>query len=128
MKALNILKGLALASLLLVTASACQGGDPDEYYIKYTIGINPGDTVNIHYNDVYHTFHDVDGVYQTEEVVTDPIGPVYGGFRATVDATVNGDVAPRFIKIETSINGAPYVEMEYVERGKTATWYVPIQF
>ncbi len=128
MKALNILKGVAMASLLLITASACQGGDPDEYYIRYTIGINPGDEINVRYNDVYHTFHDLSGVRNEEEVVTEPIGPVFGGFRATIDATVNDDQSPRFIMIETSVNGAPYEVKEYVENGKTATWYVPIQY
>ncbi|MCM1029025.1 MAG: hypothetical protein NC342_02080 [Pseudoflavonifractor sp.] len=125
MKALQILKGAALASLLLFTATACDGGDPDEYYIKYTVGINPGDNVNIRYNDVYHTFHDITGV-RDSETVEEIMGPVWGGFHATINATVNDGEAPRFIQIDVSVNGAPYVTKEYVEKGKTATWVVPI--
>lgn len=125
MKFTNTLKASLMAAFIATAAAGCSSPDYDEYYVKFVVGITPGDDVKITYNDTYHKSHEITGV-EKGETVEATIGPVYGGFRASIEASVGDGQAPRYIRIDASMNGAPFQTVEYVENGRSATWYIPI--
>lgn len=114
-----------LTATLIAAATGCSSPDYDEYYVKYTVGITPGDTVNIKYNDVYHSYREITGIKDSETIEATQ-GPLYGGFRVSIEAAINNDMAPRFIQIDMSKNGSPYRTVEFVIREQTASWIIPI--
>jgi len=125
MKFTSTIKASLLAAFIATSAAGCSSPDYDEFYVKFIVGIQPGDNVDITYNDTYHKTHTITGI-ESGETVEAMIGPVYRGFRADISATVNNGQAPRFISIDMSKNGAEYRTMEYVENSTSASWYIPI--
>lgn len=124
----SLKKSLLFLSLIFVMAvafTACKS-ETDEYYIRYTVGITPGDQVDITYQDIFDTHPTIKGT-EKESTVERIIGPVYGGFPAKITATVNGGQAPAFIKIEASLNGAPYQTKAETTGSTTVSWSTPIE-
>ncbi len=80
---------------MLLAGMATTGCEPsyNEYYVRYAVGIEPGDVVNINYQDTYNHHGEITGVVKEAEV-EGIVGPVYGGFKANITATVNDGEAP----------------------------------
>lgn len=117
--------GTLTAAALLATASSCDT-NPDAYDIRYVVGINPGDDVNISYQDLYVITQTVEGVIDSTAVERQ-LRTVWGGFPARITATVNGGQAPRFIEIHVSLNEGPYEVKASTTTGTYLEYTTPIE-
>ena len=125
----NALRALPLLVLLLVATTGCEPSYT-EYYVRYVVGVKPGDTVNVTYQDTNNktpTISQTISETSDETTVEAIVGPLYGGFGARLTASVNGGQAPEFIRIEASENGAPYVTKVEQKGSTSISWAVPLE-
>lgn len=116
---------LSLLLVFTVVVASCST-DADEYYIKYVVGITPGDEVDITYSDTYNQRPHIQRIVN-ESTFEAIVGPTYGGFNATLSATVNGGTAPAFVRIESSLNGAPYTVQAEKNGSTSVSWAIPLE-
>lgn len=118
---------LRILPVMLLAGMATTGCEPsyNEYYVRYAVGIEPGDVVNINYQDTYNHHGEITGVVKEAEV-EGIVGPVYGGFKANITATVNDGEAPVYLRIEVSENGAPYRTLAEQNGATTLSWSIPL--
>lgn len=111
------LLGIIMLILMAPLFFAC-GDDDDtveEYYVRYSMGIKPGD-------DVFMSLLEADGEKIVQQVSYEPtvsytVGPVYKGFEASLSASVNGGHAAEYLQIEISRDNSPFVTAVYLQHG-----------
>lgn len=126
MKISSVFKSLACVAIGAAAHSGCDSPEATEYYIRYTVGVNPGDVIEMEYNDNYNRKHQIEGVINDDTAVGE-VGPVWGGFPASCTATVNGGEAPLYIEISYSRDGAPYETAVRATDTDRAYWHVPLE-
>lgn len=126
MKLITAIKSLGCAAVLALGLSACKSPHAVEYYVRFTVGVNPGDEIEMVYNDNYNRSHEIKGVINDDTAVGE-IGPVFGGFSARCSATVNGGQDPQYIEISYSQDGAPYEVAIKASNINEAVWHVPLE-
>lgn len=112
----SFLFALLLLSAVMFGLTACDDDDPrNEYYVRYTVGGNPGDDFFVSYGtpNGYAIKQQVCSEGKVETVV----GPVNVGFKATLSASVNNGHAPHYLQIDVSCNGKPFVQKLHVRDG-----------
>lgn len=97
--------------------SACSDDDDnaEEYYVRYSMGIKPGD-------DVFMSLTGTEGEKIVQQVSYEPtvsytVGPVSKGFEASLAASVNGGHASEYLQIEISRGNSPFVTAKYLQHG-----------
>ena len=118
MKKLGLVNFILLV-MAVVSLSSCGGDDrhddePEIYYVRYSIGVEPGCDAMISYSDV-------DGNNTIRQIchsgsIEVTVGPVMRGF----DADVTGNQIiddeykfPQWMRIDVSRNGKPFVMKKY---------------
>lgn len=113
---------MAVSAIFFV---GCKVDDDDlhnKYYVRYRMGITPGDEIQMSYTDP-------DGVttmkYKCYEgTVESVIGPVEKGFKASLSGSVNGGYGVEYLEISTSEDGKPFVTNQHVDNGLSIYYIV----
>ncbi|WP_290453432.1 hypothetical protein [uncultured Muribaculum sp.] len=104
-----------LVMAIPVLTSCSDSDDQEEYYVRYSMGVKPGD-------EVFMSVMGTDGetiVQQTSYAPTVfyTVGPVHKGFEASMAGSVNGGHAAEYLQIEVSSDDSPFVTAEYLKNG-----------
>ena len=91
-----------LVMAIPVLTSCSDSDDQEEYYVRYSMGVKPGD-------EVFMSVMGTDGetiVQQTSYAPTVfyTVGPVHKGFEASMAGSVNGGHAAEYLKNGSHIN------------------------
>lgn len=124
MKLKSLLLGLMAVAAIFVFVG-CKDDDDDlhsKYYVRYRMGIIPGDEIQMSYTapDGVRTLE-----YKCYEgTVESVIGPVEKGFRASLSGSVNGGHGVEYLEISTSEDGNPFVTNLHVDNGSSIYYIV----
>lgn len=109
-----------LLVFMVILFSSCDDDNnctDHNYYVQYSVGIKPGDEVEMSVRDI--NGHKTIQQTSYEATVTYTVGPVKEGFEAVITASVNGGHTAEYLRIDVSHNSEPFVTKRYIRNGNT---------